>query len=80
MKEEIFKALKEIYDSLKHKEYKEISLDTVLDERGTGLDSLGMVEFLVAIEDRFGITISDEEATRLVYVHELVELIEKKIK
>lgn len=80
MREEILKALREIYDKIRHTEKKEITPETVLDEKSTGLDSLGMVEFLVGIEERFGITISDEEAKNLVFVRELIDLIERKLK
>ena len=45
-----------------------------------GADSLDTVELLMAFEDEFGISISDEEATQLKTVAEVVELIENKIK
>lgn len=45
-----------------------------------GADSLDTVELLMAFEDEFGISISDEEATKLKTVAEVVELIENKTK
>ena len=39
-------------------------------------DSLGMVELLSAMEDEFGMTISDEDAEKLVTVQDAVEYIE----
>ena len=45
-----------------------------------GADSLDTVELLMAFEDEFGISISDEEATQLKTVAEVVELIENKTK
>lgn len=39
-------------------------------------DSLGMVELLSAMEDEFGMTISDEDAEKLVTVQNAVDYIE----
>lgn len=39
-------------------------------------DSLGMVELLSAMEDEFGMTISDEDAEKLVTVQDAVDYIE----
>lgn len=42
-----------------------------------GLDSLGMVELLLAMEEAFGVSIPDEEAGRIATVAEAVEAVLK---
>lgn len=42
-------------------------------------DSLDIVEMLMAIEDKFGITVSDEEAMSLKTIKDVADFIEKKI-
>ena len=42
-------------------------------------DSLDIVEMLMAIEDKFGITVSDEEALSLKTIKDVADFIEKKI-
>jgi len=42
-----------------------------------GADSLDMVEMLMTLEDKFGITISDEEALNLKTVDDIVKQIKK---
>ena len=44
-----------------------------------GADSLDIVEMLMAIEDNFGITVSDEEAVTLKTIADVADFIEKKI-
>lgn len=44
-------------------------------EADLGLDSLGVVELLMALEDRFGFTVSEEEAGRLFTVSDLADLV-----
>jgi acyl carrier protein len=43
-----------------------------------GADSLDAVELVMAIEDAFGIEISDEEATQVVSVQSAIDLIKSK--
>lgn len=43
-----------------------------------GADSLDAVELVMAIEDAFGIEISDEEATQVVSVQSAIDLIISK--
>lgn len=65
-------------------EHLSISIDKINENsriiEDLGADSLDTVELLMAFEDEFGISISDEEATRLKTVSEIVELIEAKRK
>merc|ERR1712121_157314 len=44
-----------------------------------GLDSLDVVEVVMAFEDEFGIEISDEEAEKIFTVQQAVELIKTKL-
>lgn len=44
-----------------------------------GADSLEVVDMLMALEDNFGITVSDEEAMTLKTVKDVAEFIEKKL-
>ncbi len=43
------------------------------------VDSLGVVELLMALEDEFGITIPDEEAEKLATVGEAIDLVASKL-
>jgi acyl carrier protein len=49
-------------------------------EEDLEVDSLGVVELLMALEDNFGVQIPDEEAESLVTVGEAVDLVEQKLK
>ena len=44
-----------------------------------GLDSLDVLEIVMALEDEFGIEISDEEAEKVFTVEDAVELISKAL-
>ena len=44
-----------------------------------GLDSLDVVEIVMALEDEFGIEVSDEEAERIFTVEDAVEFISKAL-
>ena len=54
-----------------------ISLDDHL-ELDLGMDSLGLVQLLAALEDRFNLKVRDEEFTGIVTVRELISFIEEK--
>lgn len=43
-----------------------------------GADSVELMEFIIAIEDTFGIEISDEDADKLTDVASFVELVAEK--
>ena len=44
-----------------------------------GADSLNRVEFVIELEDTFGIEINDEDAEKLVTVGQIVDYIERLI-
>ena len=44
-----------------------------------GADSLEIVDMLMAVEENFGVTISDEEVLTLHTVRDVAELIESKL-
>jgi len=44
-----------------------------------GADSLDIVEMLMAIEENFGITVSDEEAMTLKTIRDVADFIEGKL-
>ncbi|MGI9667911.1 MAG: acyl carrier protein [Acidimicrobiia bacterium] len=48
-------------------------------EEDLEVDSLGVVELLMALEDNFGVQIPDEEAEQLTTVGEAVTLVESKL-
>jgi acyl carrier protein len=48
-------------------------------EEDLDVDSLGVVELLMALEDNFGVKIPDEEAEQITTVGEAVDLVEQKL-
>lgn len=74
----LFTKLKElIVDKLEVKESDVVLEATFRDDLGA--DSLAIVELVMNIEDRFGITIPDEDAEKLHTVGSAVEYIQKKL-
>ena len=57
----------------------EISLDAEIIE-GLGADSLDLVELVMAMEDEFGLEISDDDAESIVTVQDAVNFILEKKK
>ena len=64
---------------------KQFRIDASTIDEGTnivedlGADSLEIVDMLMALEENFGITVSDEEALTLKTVKDVAEFIERKI-
>ena len=48
-------------------------------EEDLDVDSLGVVELLMALEDNFGVKIPDEEAEQITTVGEAIDLVEAKV-
>ena len=48
-------------------------------EEDLDVDSLGVVELLMALEDNFGVKIPDEEAEQITTVGEAINLVEQKL-
>ncbi|WQU80447.1 acyl carrier protein [Helicobacter pylori] len=44
-----------------------------------GVDSLDILELIMALEERFGIEISDEQAEKIVNVGDVMRYIEKQL-
>ena len=55
-----------------------ITMDASFDE-DLEVDSLGVVELLMALEDNFGVAIPDEEAERITTVGEAVAVVMEKL-
>ncbi len=55
-----------------------ITLDATFEE-DLEVDSLGVVELLMALEDNFGVEIPDEEAENIATVGQAVDLVHSKI-
>ncbi len=55
-----------------------ITMDATFEE-DLEVDSLGVVELLMALEDNFGVTIPDEEAESIGTVGQAVDIVEKKL-
>ena len=55
-----------------------ITMDATFEE-DLEVDSLGVVELLMALEDNFGVTIPDEEAESIGTVGQAVDIVELKL-
>ncbi|MCL1588413.1 MAG: acyl carrier protein [Actinomycetia bacterium] len=55
-----------------------ITMDAAFEE-DLEVDSLGVVELLMALEDNFGVTIPDEEAESIGTVGQAVDIVEQKL-
>lgn len=55
----------------------EINVDSEI-VKDLGADSLDVVEMLMTFEEEFGIVVPEEEATKLVTVHDIVNVIDNK--
>ncbi len=56
----------------------EITMESTFEE-DLEVDSLGVVELLMALEDNFGVTIPDEEAEDIVSVSQAVDVVMAKL-
>lgn len=74
----VFEKLATIISTKTKVKKEEITLDSDF-ELDLNLDSLDIVEILMAIEDEFNITISDDDIQKLKTVKDAVEYIRSKI-
>lgn len=76
--------MSEIADKVKEIVVKQLSVneDQVTPEakfiEDLGADSLDQVELVMALEDEFGVEVSDEDSEKLTTVGDAIEYIEKK--
>jgi acyl carrier protein len=75
---DIFERLANIISTKTKVKKEEITLDSDF-ELDLNLDSLDIVEIVMAIEDEFNITISDDDVLKLKTVKDAVEYIQNKI-
>ena len=72
----IFESVKEALAKQFEIDPETITIDTNLID-DLGADSLDVVELIMSLEDMFGISISDEDASQLYTVRRIVEYLEK---
>lgn len=72
---DVFERLKNIVARELKVDPEKITLDSSFVD-DLGADSLDMVELVMALEDEFGISISDEEAQNIRTIRDAVEYIE----
>ena len=78
-REEIFESVKKVVMEATGGEEKNITENTsIVDE--LGLDSLDIVEMLMALEEEFDISIDDSAAEKFVKVSDVIDYIEKSKK
>jgi len=74
---DLFEKVREVVSEQLGIKYHEITAESLfLDDLGA--DSLDTVELIMALEERFGITIPDEDAEKIQTVADAVECIKKK--
>lgn len=78
MQNDIFEALKQVLMEKLKVEGSLISSDADL-FGGLGLDSIDLATAIMAIEEKFGIEISDRELETVTTVGQAVDLIESKV-
>lgn len=73
----LFEKVREVVSEQLEIKYDEITAEALfLDDLGA--DSLDIVELIMALEERFGIAIPDEDAEKIQTVTDAVEYIKKK--
>jgi acyl carrier protein len=78
VQKDVFERLANIISTKTKVKKEEITLDSDF-ELDLNLDSLDIVEIVMAIEDEFNITISDDDVLKLKTVKDAVEYIQNKI-
>ena len=73
----IFERVKKLIAKELNLKEEEIKLESKITE-DLGADSLDAVELIMAIEDEFGVQVSDEAAQNIRQVSDIVDLLSKK--
>ena len=74
----IFEKLRELLCEQLELDEDEVTMDTNI-VKDLGADSLDVVELLMALEDEYDITITDDAVRELYTVREVVEFVEKML-
>ncbi len=77
-KEQIFEALKEVLSVRLRVQEELIKPEATLAE-DLGLDSIDMMTAVMAIEEKFGIEVSDSEVETIATLNDAVELLAAKV-
>ena len=72
----MFEKVKSVLAQQFELEPESITMDTNLID-DLGADSLDVVELIMSLEDEFGLSISDEDASQLLTVGKIVDYLEK---
>ena len=72
----MFEKIKAIIANELNIDESKITLESSLSE-DLGADSLDAVELIMALEDEFGVTVSDDDTQSIRTVGDIVELVEK---
>lgn len=78
MHNETFEIVKELIIKKARVKPEKVNLQAKL-YKDIEFDSMEDVEFIIEIEEKFGIQIPDEEAQKMVFVEDLVNAIDKKV-
>jgi acyl carrier protein len=73
----IFERVKKLISKELNLKEEDIKLESKITE-DLGADSLDAVELIMAIEDEFGVQVSDEAAQNIRQVSDIVDLLSKK--
>ncbi len=74
---EVFDKVKSIIVDQLGRKPEDVTMNTTFEDMD--VDSLDVVELIMAIEDEFDITIDDEDANRFQTMNDLVEYIKGKV-
>ena len=78
-KEDLFAKIKENLVDTLELDADHVTLETNIVE-DLGADSISLMEFTLALEDEFGIEISDEDAEHILTLGQVVDYVSDKIK
>lgn len=77
-KEDLFAKIKENLVETLELDVNHVTLETNIVE-DLGADSISLMEFTLALEDEFGIEISDEDAEHILTLGQVVDYVSDKI-